>query len=72
MNLSLLCIEFMSICLTLFNILNVILFYFLIIVFTEIIFLAHFFVVLFFEAVSLVAEAELKLMAVSLPYSPEC
>lgn len=57
--------------LTLLNIFNAILFYFLIIVFTEIIFLAYFFVV-FFEAVSLVAEAELKLMAVSLLYCPEC
>lgn len=53
--------------LTLLNIFNAILFYFLIIVFTEIIFLAY-----FFEAVSLVAEAELKLMAVSLLYCPEC
>lgn len=59
--------------LTLFNIFNAILFYFLIIVFTEIIFPAYFFVVFFFfEAVSLVAEAELKLMTVSLLYCPEC
>lgn len=58
-------------CLTLFNILNVIL------LFDYCIYRnnfpsSFFFVVLFFEAVLLVAQAELKLTAVSLPYSPEC